>query len=77
MDSSFQTLHHYYNHYTNCYSRIRNGSGPETAKMHFRQALVTSDVLTHFNPALQIQLTCDASLYGVGAVISYVLPCGE
>ncbi|XP_061909872.1 uncharacterized protein K02A2.6-like [Entelurus aequoreus] len=40
-------------------------------------ALTTSEVLTHFNPSLQIQLACDASPYGVGAVLSHILPNGE
>lgn len=32
---------------------------------------------THFNPYLPIQLSCDASPYGVGAVISHILLNGE
>jgi hypothetical protein len=39
--------------------------------------LTSSEVLTHFNPSLQLQLACDASPYGVGAVLSHVLPSGE
>lgn len=35
------------------------------------------DVVTHFSPKLPLQLACDASPYGVGAVISHVLPNGE
>lgn len=42
-----------------------------------KNALTTSEVLTHFNPSLPIQLACDASPYGVGAVISHVFPNGE
>jgi len=34
-------------------------------------------VLTHFNPKLPLQLACDASPYGVGAVISHIMPSGE
>ncbi|XP_061151222.1 uncharacterized protein K02A2.6-like [Syngnathus typhle] len=40
-------------------------------------ALTTSKVLTHFNPSLPLQLACDASPYGVGAILSHVLPGGE
>eukprot|EP00079_Xenopus_tropicalis_P035743 XP_017949514.1 PREDICTED: uncharacterized protein K02A2.6-like [Xenopus tropicalis] len=43
----------------------------------FKEAktLVTSDdVLVHFNASLPLKLACDASPYGIGAVISHVLP---
>lgn len=39
-----------------------------------KYVLTASEVLTHINPSLQIQLACDASPYGVGAVISHILP---
>ena len=40
--------------------------------------LITSDmVLVHFNPDLPLTLSCDASAYGLGAVLSHVLPGGE
>nr|XP_061795480.1 uncharacterized protein K02A2.6-like [Nerophis lumbriciformis] len=42
-----------------------------------KNALISSDVLTHFNPSYPIQLACDASPYGVGAVISHVFPNGD
>nr|XP_033477362.1 uncharacterized protein K02A2.6 [Epinephelus lanceolatus] len=42
-----------------------------------KSVLTTSEVLTHFNPSLPLQLACDASPYGVGAVISHILPNGE
>ncbi|KAI7811353.1 hypothetical protein IRJ41_013611 [Triplophysa rosa] len=40
-------------------------------------ALAQSEVLTHFNPALPVQLACDASPYGLGAVVSHIMPSGE
>lgn len=42
-----------------------------------KAALTDSGVLTHFNPSLPIQLACDASPYGVGAVLSHIIPSGE
>ena len=37
--------------------------------------LVTSDlVLTHYGPSLQLRVTCEASPYGLGAVLSHVVP---
>ncbi|XP_058868762.1 uncharacterized protein K02A2.6-like [Acipenser ruthenus] len=42
-----------------------------------KEQLVSSEVLTHFDGNLPITLACDASPYGVGAVISHVLPGGE
>ncbi|XP_039503042.1 uncharacterized protein K02A2.6-like [Pimephales promelas] len=49
----------------------------ETTFQEAKKALVKSGVLTHFNPKLPLQLACDASLYGVGAVISHIMPSGE
>lgn len=40
-------------------------------------ALMASEVLTHFNPSLPIQVASDASPYGVGTVISHIMPDGE
>ncbi|CAC5377656.1 Uncharacterized protein K02A2.6 [Mytilus coruscus] len=34
-------------------------------------------ILTHFNPELPVTLACDASPYGLGAVISYRYPNGS
>ncbi|CAG2256061.1 unnamed protein product [Mytilus edulis] len=40
--------------------------------------LVTSDMIfTHFNPELPVTLACDASPYGLGAVISHRYPNGS
>lgn len=41
-----------------------------------KKALLNSEVLTHFDPALPLQLACDASPYGVGAVVSHIMPDG-
>ena len=41
-----------------------------------KEQIVSAGVLTHYNPQLPITLAADASSYGVGAVISHVLPDG-
>ncbi|KAI2655662.1 Transposon Ty3-I Gag-Pol polyprotein [Labeo rohita] len=45
----------------------------ETTFQKAKKALVKSGALTHFNPYLLLQLACDASPYGVGAVISHII----
>ena len=35
-----------------------------------KQALVSSYVLAHFDPSLEIEIACDAFPYGIGAVLS-------
>ena len=39
--------------------------------------LKSSRVLVHFNDQLPLILSCDASPYGVGAVLSYSMPNGD
>ena len=40
--------------------------------------MITSEqVLTHYDSALPVQLACDASLTGIGAVLSHVMPDGS
>lgn len=36
--------------------------------------LVSQEVLTHYNPELPLPLACDASPYGVGSVLSHIMP---
>ena len=42
-----------------------------------KTALSSSSVLIHYDPSLPLQLAGDASAYGIGAVISHVLPDGS
>ena len=42
-----------------------------------KQLLTTSNLLIHYDPSLPLKLATDASQYGLGAVISHVLPTGE
>ncbi|XP_050548112.1 uncharacterized protein LOC126909726, partial [Daktulosphaira vitifoliae] len=39
--------------------------------------LTSAPILMHFNPNYKISLACDASSYGVGGVISHILPNNE
>ena len=41
---------------------------------NFEQVLLTAPVLTIFDQNLPLKLDCDASQYGLGAVLSHVYP---
>ena len=42
-----------------------------------KEALSSSRVLIHYDPSLPLRLAGDASAYGIGAVISHILPDGS
>ena len=42
-----------------------------------KELILSSQVLVHFDPKLEIRLACDASDYGIGAVLSHVMPDGS
>ena len=46
----------------------------ETAFQNLKQQLTSTAVLVHYEVQLPIKLACDASAYGIGAVISHVIP---
>lgn len=49
----------------------------ESAFKDAKMALANSEALAHFDPKLPLQLPCDASPYGVGAVVPHIMPLGE
>lgn len=38
--------------------------------------LLTSGCLVHYDPNLKLQLSADASAYGIGGVLSHIMPDG-
>ncbi|XP_015285016.1 PREDICTED: follistatin-related protein 4-like [Gekko japonicus] len=55
------------------------GLGPEhaVAFQAVKDLLVSNSVLSHFDEDLPVVLACDASPYGVGAVLGHQLPAGQ
>lgn len=53
------------------------GSKQEQAFRQCKELLTTDRVLTHYDQTLPLLLACDASPYGVGAVLSHKLPDGS
>ncbi len=52
-------------------SRWAWGRAQDQAFSRVKELLLSSDVLVHFDSSLSLILACDASLYGVGAVLSH------
>ena len=49
----------------------------EKAFQKSKELMMCSQLLVHFDPKLEIRLACDASAYGVGAVLSHKMPDGS
>lgn len=49
----------------------------ESAFKASKDLLTSSELLAHFDPELKIMLACDASAYGVGAVLAHRMPDGS
>ena len=46
----------------------------ETAFLKSKELVASDLVLTHYEPSLNLKVECDASPYGLGAVLSHVMP---
>ena len=64
------------------YQLLRNGEQwcwsrkHESAFEKAKEQLVSSQVLAHFDPDVEIRLACDTSDYSIGAVLSHKYPDG-
>ena len=52
-------------------------SEQEQAFQASKELLTSSKLLVHFNPQLPLLLACDASAYGIGAVLAHTMPDGS
>ena len=71
--SSFRIYRPLFIHSTVCCNAQNSGIGQQNAFEQAKQALSSSSVVIHYDLTLPLQLTGDASAYGIGAVISHVL----
>ena len=49
----------------------------ESAFIQSKEKLLQSQILAHYDVTKPLKLACDASAYGIGAVISHIMPNGE
>ena len=52
------------------------GTQQERAFKESKKLLLSSQLLVHFDPTLEICLACDASAYGISALLSHKMPNG-
>ena len=52
-------------------------SEQDRAFQRSKELLTSSKLLVHFNPQLPLLLACDASAYGIGAVLAHRMPDGS
>ena len=71
------TLLHLLNELLQLKHRWKWTSEYQSAFRRAKDLLTSSSVLTHCDPNLPIRLAADASAYGIGAVLSHVLPTGK
>ena len=80
-ENLFEISQVFYTHSTVCFVHAnQKWKWTDECTKAFKEAkrqLVSANVLTHYNPTLPINLAADASAYGIGAVISHVLPDGS
>ena len=55
-----------------CFQRVLYGNGTRALKQ-----LASAPLLVHYSSSLPLRLACNASAYGVGAVISHFAPDGS
>ena len=48
----------------------------KSAFLASKEQLLSNQVLIHYDPKMELVVVCDASAYGVGAVLSHRLPDG-
>ena len=53
------------------------GKEQESAFMKVKQMVSSDIVLTHYDPDKELRLSTDASAYGIGCVLSHVMPDGS
>lgn len=57
--------------------RFNWNSEAEKAFTSVKKEILSDSVLTHYDPELELVLTCDASNVGIGAVLSHRFPDGS
>ena len=72
--SQLSTLVHPLNQLLCKHARWRWTQGCRRAFKELKDRLASAEVLTHYDQGLPLKLDCDASAYGVGAVLSHTFP---